>query len=477
MLSIRLVYNITTCYKRQMRFPAAPPDFRPASLADFEAIFPHLAPTLPDGRYLHWDDLRRRPPPAGLSLEQWWGAQKMARGAARVHVPGFVDSEGRPFSYCRLDAIDRATHQLDRRDAVREMVEAIGNDAVRAEYRIDQLMEEAISSSLLEGAQLTTRARAKAMIRDGQKPRAEGERMVVNNYLAMHRLLELAHAGPAQRDLGLDDLLEIHAILGAGALDAPGSEGRLRTAADDVRVEDAVTGETWFIPPPAGELRKRLGAMLAFANREPERPFLHPLLRAIILHFWMAYLHPFVDGNGRMARSLFYWQMLRSKYDFAQYLSISSPIERSRKAYYRAFVLTETDDGDLTYFLLHQLRVLERATDDLIQHLTRRADQLQHLAHALSEAQALNHRQQAVLAHLVRQPGAAVTVRGHASSHDVTYLTARKDLQDMEERGLLRRVRVGKTDRYLPTERVLKRLMGAASRREGAAAVRAVQRD
>jgi Fic family protein len=447
-----------------MRFPAAPPDFRPASLADFEAIFPHLAPTLPDGRYLHWDDLRRRPPPAGLGLEQWWAAQKMARGGARVLIPGFIDSEGRPFSYCRLDAIDRATHQLDRRDAVREMVEAIGNDAVRAEYRIDQLMEEAISSSLLEGAQLTTRARAKAMMRDGRTPSAPGERMVVNNYLAMHRLLDLAHGGPAHSELSLDDLLEIHAILGADALDAPSSEGRLRTAADDVRVEDTVTGETWFIPPPASELKKRLGAMLAFANHESERPFLHPLLRAIILHFWMAYLHPFVDGNGRMARALFYWQMLRSKYDFAQYLSISGPIERSRKAYYRAFVLTETDDGDLTYFLLHQLGVLERATDDLIRHLTRRTHQLQHLAHALSEAQSLNHRQQAVLAHLVRQAGAAVTVRGHASSHDVTYLTARKDLQAMEERGLLRRVRVGKTDRYLPTERVQKRLQAAPRR-------------
>ena len=121
-------------------------------------------------------------------------------------------------------------------------------------------------------------------------------------------------------------------------------------------------------------------------------------------------------------------------------------------------MLTETDDGDLTYFLLHQLRVLGRATDDLIQHLTRRAGQLKDLSRALSETQMLNHRQQAVLAHLVRESGAAATVRGHASSHDVTYLTARKDLQDMEERDLLRRLRVGKTDRYLLTERVQKRL-------------------
>lgn len=373
----------------------------------------------------------------------------MARSSARVAIPGFFDVRGHAFSFCRLDAIDRATHQLDRRDAVREMVEAIGNEALRTEYRIDQLMEEAISSSLIEGARLTTRAQAKALMLDGRKPSDKGERMVVNNYLAMQRLLDLA-----RRELTLDDLLEIHAILGADALDEPRSEGRLRTAREEVRIEDAVTGDTWFVPPPASELRPRLQAMLAFAHEETDRPFIHPLLRAMILHFWLAYLHPFVDGNGRMARALFYWQMLRSNYDFAQYLSISGPIERSRRAYYRAFVLTETDDGDLTYFLLHQLNVLERATDDLIRHLSERAAQLGRVSRAFSETLALAPRQQAALAYLVRQPGASVTVKGHATSHAVTYLTARKDLQQLEELALVRRLRVGKTDRYFAADDV-----------------------
>lgn len=437
-----------------MRFPATPPAFPSANLAVSKAILPHLSPTLPDGRYLHWDDLRRRPAPAGLTHASWWNAQKIARGSARVSVPGFEDMRGEPFWFCRLDAIDRATHQLDRRDAVRAMIEAIGDDAVRAAYRIDQLMEEAINSSLLEGARITTRAQAKALMRDGQEPSAKGERMVLNNYLAMQRLLDVAH-----EPLTLDDLLEIHSILGVGALDAPSCEGRLRTVKDDVRVEDAVTGDTWFVPPPAAELDRRLDALLTFANAETDRPFLHPLLRAMILHFWMAYLHPFVDGNGRMARALFYWQMLRSNYDFAQYLSISGPIERSRRAYYRAFVLTETDAGDLTYFLLHQLGVLERATDELIVHLSDRAAQLKQVSRALSEAQSLNHRQQAVLAHLVRQTDARVTVKGHATSHGVTYLTARKDLQQMEDLYLLRRLRVGKTDRYLIAESARERIV------------------
>jgi Fic family protein len=430
--------------------------------SNLQALLPHLSPVLADGRYLHWDELRRRPPPAGLSSEEWWTAHKMARHGARVLIPGFVDAKGKGFWFCRLDAIDRATHALDRRDAVREMIEAVGDSSIRAQYRVDQLIEESISSSLIEGAKLTTRAEARQVIRDGRKPQSKGERMVVNNYNAMTRLLDLAN-----RPLTIDDLLEIHSILGDGALDAPRSEGRLRSAADQVRVEDAVTGETWFVPPPASELRERLQAMLDFANvdvmQNTGSPFLHPLLRAIVLHFWLAYVHPFVDGNGRMARALFYWQMLRSRYDFAQYLSISGPIDRSRRSYYRAFVFTETDSADLTYFLLHQLQVLSRATDELVEHLRDRSRRLVTLSDAVSEVDALNHRQQSVLTHVIRHPHPGATVTGHAKSHGVSYLTARKDLQSLVTARFLRRIRIGKTDRYLPAEGLQRRLAARAA--------------
>ncbi|HET8939433.1 MAG TPA: Fic family protein [Polyangiales bacterium] len=435
-----------------MRFPALPPPTLDKSL-ELLRIGPHIATSLADGRYLHWDELRRRPPPRGLSSEEWWAAQKMARRGGRVEIPGFVDTRARPFWYCRLDAIDRATHTLDRRDAVREMIEAVGDTSVRAQYRVGQLIEEAISSSLIEGAKLTTRAEAHAMVREGRKPVTHGERMVANNYAAMNRLLELT-----DQPLAVDDLREIHALLGADALDAPNAEGRLRTPSDNVRVEDAATGETWFIPPPAHELQARLQALLTFANQSLDaEPFVHPLLRAIILHFWLAYLHPFIDGNGRMARALFYWQMLRSGYDFAQYLSISGPIDRSKRAYYRSFVYTETDECDLTYFLLNQLRMLSAATTELIEHLRERSQRMLVVSKALPASDTLNHRQRAALLELVQQPQPGATVSGHASSYRVTYLTARKDLQDMVASKLLKRVRIGKTDHYRPTERVQRR--------------------
>ncbi len=447
-----------------MRFPARPPPFDLTTLAPEEVarILSSFQPTLPDGRYLHWDDLRNRPPPDGLTTEKYWLAQAWARRSRSVPVAGFQSEGAGLFWFTRLDEIERATHQLDRRDATKEYLQSIGDAAAQQQYRIDQIIEEAINSSVLEGAKLTTRAQAKAMIREGAAPRSHGDRMVMNNYKAMEMLLRTAKA-----PLTVEDIFEIHYILGTGALDTTDGAGRFRRADENVRVEDSVTGEVWFVPPPAAELPDRIARMLEFANTDDTTPFIHPLIRAIILHFWLAYLHPFVDGNGRMARALFYWQMLRSGYDFAQYLSISGPIDRSRRAYYQAFVFTETDGGDLTYFLLNQLGVLRRATSDLAAHLDERAKRFKTLSAALANAEKLNHRQQAVLMYLVRKPHQPVTVKGHATSHGVTYLTARKDLQVLQREGYLRSVRVGKTDRYLPSEHLVNRIVAAGHAEPG----------
>lgn len=437
-----------------MRFPQRPPKLEVHQIPAerLGKVLSDARPTLLDGRYLHWDDLRNRPPPADLTREEWWTAQRFARRTSRVAIPDFHEG-GNLFWYCRLDSIDRATHELDRRDATRELLQAMAEEGVRQSYRIDQLIEEAISSSLIEGAKLTTRAQAKQIVLDGSAPSSKGERMVLNNYRAMVRLLELH-----EKDLTVDDLLEIHAILGDDALDAEDCAGRLWRPDENVRVED-IDGNVWFTPPPAEQLPVRLAALLQFANAQDAKPFLHPLVRAIVLHFWLAYLHPFVDGNGRMSRALFYWQMLRAGYDFAQYLSISGPIDRSKRAYYMSFAHVETDDGDLTYFLLNQLAVLRRATDDLVEHLRQRSQRMGHLTQALSNAQELNSRQQAVLTYLVRKPQQAVTVKGHATSHQISYLTARKDLQLLEGQGLLRRVRRGRADRYLATEAFIEKYL------------------
>ena len=82
---------------------------------------------------------------------------------------------------------------------------------------------------------------------------------------------------------------------------------------------------------------------------------------------------------------------------------------------------------------------------------------MQVVTKALPATETLNHRQRAVLLELVRQAEPGATVSSHASTYGVTYLTARKDLQDMVASKLLTRVRIGKSDYYRPSERVQRR--------------------
>ena len=441
-----------------MRFPKKAPSWErlieTVKSIDLGKIVPELAlrpeSALRQDGYLHWDELRRRPEPDGLTHEQWWAFIAVARFKDRVAIDGFEDKEGHAFWFSRLPEIDEATHRLDREDTKRALVDALGDLAFREDYKLSQLVEEAINSSVLEGAKLTTRAKARQMLREGRRPASKSEQMIRNNYVAMQRLLELRDT-----KLTTDLLLELHATLVEDTLDNPEAEGRFRTDADAVNVEHHETGDVWYTPPPESELASRMSALLAFANEQNTGTFIHPLVRAMILHFWVGYLHPFVDGNGRMARALFYWKMLQQGYDFAQYLSISGPIDRSPMKYYMAFAHSETDNANMTYFLLHQLTVLRQATDDLVEQIKGRAERLKNLNEALTEVDALNHRQQAVIDHLVRNPFPGVTIKGHAASHAVSNLTARKDLTQLVEHGLLRSVRAGREKQYRPGDRLV----------------------
>lgn len=252
-------------------------------------------------------------------------------------------------------------------------------------------------------------------------------------------------------------LLELHRILGEDALEVDGAAGTFRGVEHDVTVSD-LEGTVWHRPPDATGIEARVAALLRFANGDDEDPsgFLHPIVRAIVAHFWLGYEHPFRDGNGRMARALYYWCMLRHGYEVAEFLSISGPIDRSPKAYYLAFAHCESDAGDLTYFVLHQLKVMQEALDDLLQHLTRRAERLQALGKLVASFDALNHRQRSLLEHAIRHPVEGQSIEGHARSHRVHYLTARSDLADLEARGLLQSRRVKKVKRYYPSEQLQK---------------------
>jgi Fic family protein len=419
--------------KIPMKAPSFAEVFVPGKLSSIMGVGP-----APAGKYLHWDELRHRTPPAGLSHADWWAGVKLARANAMKPIP-LQDGTGAAFEYMLPDAVLRLLHIIDQNASGGiQLTEEVTNPGTRDRYIVNSLIEESITSSQLEGA-ATTAEVARDMIRSGRRPMDRSERMILNNFVAMRFVQE-----NRKRTLTPELVFELHRTVTDGTLDDPGKAGEFRTDDDRVVVSDEY-GTTLHTPPPAAEFPGRLLSMCAFANAQSaEDTFMHPVVRAVILHFWLAYDHPFVDGNGRTARALFYWSMLSDRYWLAEFISISRILRTAPGQYGRSFLFTETDENDLTYFILYQLEVIARAVEDLKEHLRKKMAEIRQVQALLKRSADLNHRQLALLSHALKHPGRAYTVQSHRTSHRITPVTARNDLVDLAERRLLHKRKVGK---------------------------------
>lgn len=428
-----------------MKLPLAPQPIDQLLTKTDPAKLPHLFRSYPGSveaqRYLHWDETRHREPPAGLSHDEWWLSIKLARMAQARRLP-LLDKSNRPFSYVLTEEAQRSLHLIDRDAGGQILLDApVAGDEARERYLVSNLIEEAITSSQLEGAS-TTRRVAEDMLRQGRKPRDLSERMIFNNYQAMRHIRNLL-----DQKMTPETVLELHRIVSLGTLENPSDAGRLRES-DDVHVVDRGDGKTLHVPPSAATLSERLNTLCLFANgTETDTPYVHPVIRAILLHFMLGYDHPFADGNGRTARALFYWAMARHGYWLMEYLSISNILRRAPAQYVRAYLHTETDDGDTTYFILHQLGVIEQAVGALHTYLVRKGAEERatlNLLRTPALRERFNHRQIALLTHALKHDDALYTIESHRKSHAVTYATARSDLLRLSGTGLLEMAKEGK---------------------------------
>lgn len=441
-----------------MRKPAPPPTvnaiIQRLQGEDPKRLVSVLARTtgVQDEDYLPWDRLRYKNPPAGLTSEEWWLAITIARNLSRRRLP-LYSVDGAPFSYTLPDELLRMTEEISRRaSGVIAVPEQVTNPATRDRYIINSLIEEAIRSSQLEGAS-TTRKVAKEMIRSGRRPKDRSEQMILNNYNAMRRVVELR-----DEDLTPELISELHRMVTEETLDDPEAAGRIQSNPDPAdRV--AVWGwgsseeEPVHVPPPVAQLPDRMSQLCNFANSSETKPWIQPVLRSLTLHFMLGYDHYFEDGNGRTARIIFYWSMLRHGYWLTEFLSISNILAGAPGQYGRSFLYTEQDGGDLTYFFLYHLKVIIRAIDSLDKYLARKVEELRETRILLSAVPGeYNHRQLALLELAIKDPQAVFTVDSHARSHNVSYETARSDLRELEHRSLLRQSKSGRQFIWQPAQ-------------------------
>jgi Fic family protein len=400
----------------------------------------------PGGKYRHWDSLRRLKAPNGLTPQEWWLAIKLARNSMARPLP-LRGPAGEPFTYGMPDPALELLHFIDQHASGEVLMpEAVLEDeSAKRHFIVNSLIEEAIRSSQLEGA-TTSRVVAKEMIRSGRKPRNKSERMILNNYNAL-----MFMRTEVDKELTPELVLELHKIVTEGTLANPDAAGRLQLPTEErVAVFDRRSGIILHEPPPAELLPERLQLMCEFANDSTKGGFLHPVVRSILLHLWMGYDHPFEDGNGRTARALFYWSMESQGYWVTEYLSISRILREAPGQYGRAYLYTETDAFDTTYFILYQLSVIRRAIEELHVYLRRKIKEVKQVENLIRSSDSFNYRQLALLGDAIRHPAKRYTIASLARSHNVTHEAARLDLLALMRRGLLDRTRIGRKYSFSP---------------------------
>ena len=374
--------------------------------------------------YEYWSDVKYKTIPDSFSHEMLWACVKASRFRNRVFV---WDQYGINISV--TNQMQRICHELDMNFGGSWGNNSLIPEENKNEYLISSLMEEAISSSQMEGAS-TTRKVAKEMLRKKITPKDKSQQMIFNNYQTINFIVE-----NKDRPLTKDMLLKIHMLMTDGTLGNSEDAGRFRLN-NDVVVEDGITHEVVHTPPSYTEIPNFIEHLCFFFNEEHARIFIHPIIRGIIIHFMLAYVHPFVDGNGRTARALFYWYMLKQGYWLTEYLSISRVIARSKKTYEKTYLFAEADGNDIGYFVTYNLRVLELAFNDLKRYICRKISRKKQ-ADAFLRIGNINERQAEIIRIFYENPKEVMTVKDVQIKFSITPTTAKTDIVGLLKMGIL----------------------------------------
>jgi Fic family protein len=384
-----------------------------------------------DEEYIHWDQLRRKKIPYEAK-SIWWLLKLLRTGKFRRLKIG-----NKNLYFIVLDKFLKQLHIIDKSSpsSFDSLFGTSPREGSKHQYLINSLMEEAIASSQLEGA-ATTRQVAKKFLREGKKPKNTSEKMVLNNFLTISKLKEIKDK-PLTKEL----ILEIHREICNGTLDDVSDEINFRTT-NDIVVQDKRDATPIYYPPDVTEIPAMLEGVCDFANKNDE--FVHPIIKAIILHFLIGFIHPFNDGNGRTARALFYWYALKNRYDLFEYLSISRIFIHSPSQYTTAYLYSETDNNDLTYFIDFNIEIISKAMDDLRKYIENESLEEKEAFRIFTETPGLTVRQAEILTDFIKNSMNHFTIGEIAGKYRLSIPTARNDLLALESKGKVKKYRDGK---------------------------------
>lgn len=375
--------------------------------------------------YLYWDKVKYQKTLQNIQPEILWSLTKFSR----ILTAKKISFGKHQFNYNLTDSIQKGLHEFDLNIGGSLGTKSIVPDEDKKRYLISSIMEEAIASSQIEGA-VTTRKQAKELLRKNTRPRNKSEQMIVNNYLTIKHISDIQN-----ESITLDRLFEVHQLITHQTLDDSEDEGTYRKD-NEINVVDVVDGEIVHTPPDFNEVPILMDELFNFFNNNDTEQFIHPIIKGCVIHFMIGYIHPFVDGNGRTARALFYWYLLKNGYWLTEYLSISRLIIKSKTQYAQAFFYSEIDDNDLTYFIQYKIKTMQLAYASLREYIQQKINEKRQLFN-FQKIKGINERQALIIKWLYEEPDILFSVKEIENRFNISNQTARTDLTGLENRGYL----------------------------------------
>ncbi len=406
-------------------------------VADFKFLNSDIWIKYTQERYISLNDIKYRLEKLGYKKSDWEEIRKKIQDCRKLNsVPLFLNAIEKKFWFFPSDCIQKKISQIEHLgNKIFERIES--QNSLKNEFLGNAAIEEAITSAIYEGAN-STRAKAKELIALGNAPKNKDEWMLVNNYKAMEWIKK-----NSSLEVNSDLILSIHEIVTTNTLEG-----------DDINFQGKFRNDKVFVGKHQGIDHTKIDLALeeAINFSIKNRRYLHGLIKGILLHYFIGYIHPFFDGNGRTARTLFYFECIKEDLNFVELLSISAYLKRGKaNKYERSFDLVKENDLDVTYFIDYCLDSLIEA----INQVEKKVDYLIYIP-ILSKDYNLNSNQILLLQRLALNKYRSVTAVDHARTIKRTREIARRELKDLLNKKLLREEKKGKQLVYFVESKYLK---------------------
>lgn len=385
---------------------------------NFDTLLNHI-----DDQYMYWDKVKYQKNDPPIDPDVLWTLVKINRiNAIKINFGQET------FKFNLTNTIQKGLHEFDLHIGGSLASESVIPKEDKKKYLVSSIMEEAIASSQIEGA-VTSRKKAKDMLRKNITPRNKSEQMILNNYHTIKHIVAIQ-----SEHIDINNFFEIHRLVTAQTLDDTADVGRFRLN-NEINVVDAVDGEIVYSPPGFQKVPDLIQELFNFFNNNDEARFIHPIIKGCIIHFMIGYIHPFVDGNGRTARALFYWYLLKNGYWLTEYLSISRLIAKSKNQYAQAYIYSEVDGNDLTYFIQYKIKTMQLAYSSLKDYINRKIIEKKQLTN-FQRIKGVNERQAQILK-WANEEDSIFSVKEIENRFSVSNQTARTDLSELVKKGYL----------------------------------------